>query len=65
VDGRVSLLNGVCPILEFHVDGRTVVTVPTTDFRKMSCDDMRNHLKVRVRGVIQVGGIVIAERIER
>jgi hypothetical protein len=61
----VRLLNGVCPILQFELDRRTIVTIPTTEFRRMSCDDMRDHLKVEVRGVIQAGGIVLAERIER
>lgn len=65
LDGRVSVLAGVCPILQFQVDDQTVVTIATTDFHKMSCDDMRDNLKVKVRGVIQVGGIVLAERVER
>jgi hypothetical protein len=61
----VSRLTGVCPILQFRVDERTVVTIAATDFRRMSCDDMRDHLRVEVRGIIQAGGLVLAERIER
>jgi hypothetical protein len=63
-EGRISDLAGRCPNLEFTVAGRAVRTNRGTDFRKMDCGDIRNRLDVRVKGVVQTDGSVLASRIE-
>lgn len=64
-DGEISNLIGTCPNLEFRVEGHTVRTWSGTEFRKLSCADLRNGRDVEVRGMVQSDGSVFATRIER
>jgi hypothetical protein len=59
VTGKVSGLLGVCPVLTFVVDGRTVVTVAATEFNKQ-CDDLKNGRDVSVEGSVQIDGTILA-----
>jgi hypothetical protein len=66
LEGSVSALGGVCPILNFVVSDRLVLTDPSTEFRKVKCRDMNDGLRVEVRGItLTNGGPVLAKRIER
>jgi hypothetical protein len=64
LEGTLSGLSGTCPALRFVVDGNTVNTNANTDFRRSSCDGLRNGDPVKVRGVRE-GGEVRATRVER
>jgi hypothetical protein len=60
----VSNLLGVCPLLSFTVDGRTVTTLPTTLFLGDGCSRIKNRTNVSAQGTLQVGGLVLATQIE-
>jgi trimeric autotransporter adhesin len=59
--GDVSGLSGECPNLTFTVDGRLVRTSGATSFDR--CDRLRNGREVRVDGLLQVDGSVLALRV--
>jgi hypothetical protein len=40
------------------------MTSPATDYRGMDCEDLRNGREVKVRGVRQIGGVILATRID-
>jgi hypothetical protein len=64
LEGKVSLLVGRCPNLQFTVDATSVITNGSTDFRKKgSCDDLSNGDGVTVDGVRQ-GVVVLAQTIQ-
>jgi hypothetical protein len=64
LDGRISNVSGSCPNIRFQVDGRTVTTDRTTDFRRGDCSDARTGKDVTVRGFPQPDGTVRATRVE-
>jgi hypothetical protein len=47
------------------VRDRIIVTTGSTEFRKVKCGDVRNGLKVKVRGRRLPDGTVLALRVER
>jgi hypothetical protein len=63
-DGRVFGVHGQCPDLRFSVSGREVRTNGRTDFKKLNCRDIRNWMQVKVKGVVQTDGSVLASRVE-
>lgn len=65
LEGSVSDLAGSCPALRFALRADIVVTNGSTQFKKVRCGDVRNGLKVEVRGRRQVDGTVLASRVER
>jgi hypothetical protein len=60
----VGHLSGACPSLRFEVAGTQVVTNDRTNFRRGSCRDVRNKLRVEVIGVRLSGGAVEAREVE-
>lgn len=65
IKGDVSLLLGACPDVGFLLSGRAVRTNADTRFKGMRCSDMQNGRKVRVKGVVQNDGIVIATEVRK
>jgi hypothetical protein len=64
-DGIVSGLGGACPSLSFVVAGQHFVTDGATKFRDGFCAGMAKGIRVEAKGLLQVDGIVRAERVER
>lgn len=64
VQGTVSGLTGVCPAIQFTVNGATVITTSSTDFRT-SCGALQNTSTVEVRGLRLSNGNVSATRVEK
>jgi Domain of unknown function (DUF5666)/Viral BACON domain len=64
-EGSIAGLNQTCPVLSFSVDGRAVVTDAATDYRGLRCSDLRDGLRVKIRGLRQPNGVVLATRIDR
>jgi hypothetical protein len=56
-------LLGICPLVTFSVDGRSITTNLTTDFRDGRCSDLSNGDDVTVRGRVQASGVLLADRI--
>jgi hypothetical protein len=50
VDGRVGLVWGSCPDINFLVKLTVVVADATTDYKHGSCDDVRRDADVKVTG---------------
>jgi hypothetical protein len=63
IDGEVASLLGICPLVTFSVDGRSITTNLTTDFRDGRCSDLSNGDDVTVRGRVQASGVLLADRI--
>jgi hypothetical protein len=63
VNGSVSGLTGVCPSITFAVSGRLVVAIPSTEFARTSCTNLRNGVRVEVRGTLRVDGVLVASRV--
>jgi len=63
--GKVSGLTGQCPSLAFMVSARIVRTTTDTDFKDLRCNDLRDGREVRVKGVVQADGIVIATKVQK
>jgi hypothetical protein len=49
----------------FRVEGRTVWTWQGTEFKKLSCQDVRNGMEIEIRGTVQPDGTVAVTKIER
>ncbi|HEY8551296.1 MAG TPA: DUF5666 domain-containing protein, partial [Vicinamibacterales bacterium] len=64
---EVSGLSGRCPTLRFTAAGVVVTTNEDTRFQGggLQCGELRNGMDVRVRGVGQPNGTVLAERVQR
>jgi hypothetical protein len=65
LEGEVRSLTLICPVRAFFVAGEPIVTSFATDYRKMDCEDLREGRRVKVRGIRQLNGVVLATRIER
>ena len=63
LSGTVSSLIGVCPVIAFRVDDRTVYALPDTDFGKGECGDLRNGSDVDIKGVLMSDGRVRADKV--
>ena len=64
LDGSVSDLSGGCPNLSFTVDGTTVTTDGDTAFDGGACSDVQNGTEVKVEGLRQPDGSVLASEVE-
>jgi len=64
VDGSVKNLSGRCPVLSFTVDGESIVTNASTDFKKGNCGQVENSRKVDVKGTRLASGVVLAIEVE-
>jgi hypothetical protein len=56
---------GVCPSVSFRLDGRNIVATRATEYKKMSCGQLRDGLRIEVRGKPRADGSVVAQKIER
>jgi hypothetical protein len=63
VEGTVSALNGTCPALTFTVGTRVVRTGSATVFDDR-CTDVRNGVRVEVKGTRMNDGTFTASRVE-
>jgi hypothetical protein len=63
-DGDVAGLSGRCPSTTFTVDGQSIVTDGSTDFKKSECGDLRNGRGVSGKGTTQPDGSVKATQIQ-
>jgi hypothetical protein len=61
----VSFVLGECPDLGFLLSGRAVRTNADTRYKGMRCTDVQNGRQVRVKGVVQNDGIVIATEVRK
>jgi hypothetical protein len=64
LDGQLSKLAGLCPVVTFDVDAKTVVTAASTVFRRETCAELRNGQDVSVTGVTQVDQSVLASTVQ-
>ncbi len=64
VDGSVKNLSGKCPSLSFTVDGESIVTNASTDFKKGNCGHVESSRKVDVKGTRLPNGSVLASEVE-
>ncbi len=64
LEGSVSGLGGSCPVLTFTVDGRTVTTDSSTEFKDGTCGDVQDGVQVEVEGLLQPDGTVFASKVE-
>jgi hypothetical protein len=62
--GDVANLSGSCPGVTFVLDGRTVVSSGSTNFKGGNCPKLKNGQAVIVRGMLTSEGIVDAIEIE-
>jgi hypothetical protein len=62
--GEVSGLTGRCPAVTFTIDGRTVSTSDSTNYRGGNCGKLSNGDSVRVRGLPTSEGTVNATEID-
>jgi hypothetical protein len=62
VQGRVDTVTGVCPAIIFTVAAKTVVTTPSTEYRRGNCSHVRPGAEVFVVG--QAIGAIDATRID-
>ncbi|MBI1873927.1 MAG: hypothetical protein HYZ58_02710 [Acidobacteria bacterium] len=65
IEGAISALSGSCPTLSFLVAGKPVVTNSATRYDKTSCGELRNGLRVEVKGARQSNGSILATRVKR
>ena len=63
-EGSVTGLSGNCPALAFTVLGVPVRTNNSTDFRGGNCAAIRNGARVKVDGMFQADGTLLARRVE-
>jgi len=62
VQGRVEAVTGVCPAIIFTVAAKTVITLPSTDYRRGNCGHVQPGAEVFVIG--QAIGLIEATRID-
>jgi hypothetical protein len=62
LQGRVDVVTGVCPTIIFTVAGRTIITTPSTEYRRGNCGHVQPDAQVFVVG--QVTGAIVATRID-
>jgi hypothetical protein len=55
---------GVCPVVIFTVDGKTIATDGSTDYKKSACSDLLPGREVKGEGSIQLLGTIRATDIE-
>jgi hypothetical protein len=63
-DGEVKDLHGSCPSLQIEVKHRIVITDGETEYKKGSCEDVREDRKIDVTGVVQLDGLIRAQVVE-
>jgi hypothetical protein len=64
LDGPIQELSGSCPVLTFRVDRQGVATTPSTKFKGLPCESLRNNTDVKVDGTLMSNGIVVANEVK-
>jgi hypothetical protein len=64
IEGSVGGLKGTCPTVTFGVNGFSIATTASTTFTP-ACGELKSGNKVRVRGVTQADGSVLATSVTR
>jgi hypothetical protein len=64
VKGSISSVGGSCPILTFVVNGKTIVTTASTQFKDSTCGSIAAGRRVEVKGTVQANGTILATRVE-
>ena len=57
-------MEGSCPTLRFELKGYDVRTTSSTQYMRGNCKDLRDGKDVRLTGVVESPGKVLATRIE-
>jgi hypothetical protein len=65
IEGALGGLSGTCPAVRFVVNGFQIVTSGATEFKNGGCGALRNGDRVKVEGVRQATGTVLAKEVER
>jgi hypothetical protein len=64
IEGSAGGVHGTCPSLTFGVNGFSIVTNGSTAFTP-ACAQLRSGNKVKVKGVVQSGGTILASSVEK
>jgi hypothetical protein len=64
VEGTISGRQGTCPGISFNVAGQAVAANASTRFKDASCSMFVNNTQVRVKGVRQTSGAILARELE-
>lgn len=59
----IAGLRGTCPNVTFSIAGRAFFTTDATEFKDVSCVQLREGTNVEARGYLQSNGQVLAERV--
>lgn len=65
IEGALGGLSGTCPAVRFGVNGFQIATNGATEFKNGGCSALKNGDKVKVEGVRQASGTVLATEVER
>jgi len=65
IEGALGGLSGTCPAVRFGVNGFQIVTNGATEFENGGCSALKNGDKVKVEGVRQANGTILATEVER
>ena len=63
LEGKVSKVEGPCPDRSFTLEGRTVQMTAATSVSGGDCRDIKNNIKVQVRGVAASNDVVTASSV--
>jgi hypothetical protein len=63
--GAVGSVTGHCPSLLLNVGGRSVITDGSTKFKHLKCDDVKSGMSVRIGGIANANGIVLADEVDQ
>jgi hypothetical protein len=62
-EGTIASTLNACPAVTFVVNGITVTTTPTTEYREGDCPDLKRGARVQVKGIRLADGSVRAARV--
>ncbi|HXH07711.1 MAG TPA: DUF5666 domain-containing protein [Vicinamibacterales bacterium] len=65
LEGRAESVSGDCPSVQFRIGSTTIVADRQTRYQKLKCEDLRKRPRVRVEGLRQPDGRVLALAIAR
>jgi Domain of unknown function (DUF5666) len=65
VEGQVTELSGSCPAWSFKVEGTSIVTNVATTYKDLKCSELKNGTDVKVNGLRQLDGSVVATRVDK
>jgi len=65
IEGSAGGLKGTCPVVQFGVNGFSIVTTATTTFEGAACTALKSGDKVTVKGLRQADGTVTATSVKK